>query len=212
MTTAVGVDRLKIVQQYSHLNGLEYLLVHKKSLWNEIRKVVNAVDARKCKTKVSKEKTKTGNVLYSPIAMNSGFKGMLNGLGWKQRKVSYWVTSSERLIWKTLSLEPAEQRSEIEAGGERAILSYNQTDFVKDRIAIEVQFGKYAFVAYDLFVKHLAFYVGDQIDVGIEILPMKTLQSEMSSGVSYYEGELYNVIRQGRGVPAVPLVILGIAP
>ena len=90
------------------------------------------------------------------------------------------------------------------------IFSYNQTDFVKDRVAIEVQFGKYSFVAYDLFVKHLAFFMGDKIDVGIEILPMKQLQSQMSSGVSYYEGELYNVIRQGRGVPAVPLVIIGI--
>jgi len=48
--------------------------------------------------------------------------------------------------------------------------------------------------------------------VGIEILPMKSLQSEMSSGVAYCEGELYNVVRQGRGVPAVPLVIIGIAP
>ena len=75
-----------------------------------------------------------------------------------------------------------------------------------------VQFGKYAFVAYDLFVKHLAFYVGDQIDVGIEILPMKSLQSQMSSGVAYYEGEFYNVVRQGRGVPAVPLVLIGIEP
>lgn len=29
------------------------------------------------------------------------------------------------------------------------------------RIALEVQLGKYAFVAYDLFVKHMAFFVGD---------------------------------------------------
>ena len=79
-------------------------------------------------------------------------------------------------------------------------------------MAIEVQFGKYSFVAYDLFVKHLAFYVGDKIDVGIEILPMKALQAQMSSGVPYYEGEFYNVIRQGRGVPSVPLVIIGIMP
>jgi len=62
-------------------------------------------------------------------------------------------------------------------------------------VAIEVQFGKYAFVAYDLFVKHLAFFVRDQIDVGIEILAMKSLQSKMSSGPGYYEGELYNIIR-----------------
>ena len=50
------------------------------------------------------------------------------------------------------------------------------------------------------------------IDLGIEILPMKELQSEMSSGPGYYEGELYNLIRQGRGIPAVPLVVIGIAP
>ena len=35
-------------------------------------------------------------------------------------------------------------------------------------------------------------------------------QSQMSPGVSCYEGALYNVIRQGRAVPAVPLVIAGI--
>jgi hypothetical protein len=39
---------------------------------------------------------------------------------------------------------------------------------------------------------------------------MKSLQQQMSSGVAYYEGELYNVIRQGRGVPAVPLVLIGV--
>ena len=105
-----------------------------------------------------------------------------------------------------------EQKQAIEEAGLTAIMSYNQTDFVKERVAIEVQFGKYAFVAYDLFVKHLAFYVKDQIDVGIEILPMKVLQQQMSSGPGYYEGELYNVIRNGRGVPSVPLVIIGVAP
>ena len=104
-----------------------------------------------------------------------------------------------------------DQKAAIEAAGAEPFLSYNQTDFVKDRVAIEVQFGKYAFVAYDLFVKHMAFFVGDKIDVGIEVLPMKSLQSEMSSGVGYYEGELYNLIREGRGVPAVPLVMVGIA-
>jgi hypothetical protein len=61
-------------------------------------------------------------------------------------------------------------------------------------------------------VKHLAFYVGDVIDVGIEILPMKELQQQMSSGVGYYEGELYNLVREGRGVPAVPLVLIGVVP
>ena len=61
-------------------------------------------------------------------------------------------------------------------------------------------------------VKHMSFFVSGIIDVGIEILPMKEMEREMSSGVPYYERDLLNVIRQGRGVPAVPLVLIGIAP
>jgi len=203
---------MKICEAYSHLNGLEFLLVHKPKLWKEINAVIRQVDAQKCKTKISKEKTMKGRLLYSPVQMNSRFSDLLKAKNWQESRVSYWVTRSEKLIRKTLSMSAKDQKREIEAAGEMPIFSYNQTDFVKDRVAIEVQFGKYAFVAYDLFVKHLAFYVGDQIDVGIEILPMKVLQSQMSSGVPYYEGEFYNVIRQGRGVPAVPLVIIGVEP
>lgn len=201
---------MKISETYSHLNGLEYILVHKKYLWKEIQKVIFEIDADSCKTKISKEKTMKGKHLYSPIELNKCFKSLLGGNGWNESRVSYYVTKSEKLIRKTLTMAPSDQKAEIEATGETPIFSYNQTDYVKDRVAIEVQFGKYAFVAYDLFVKHLAFYVRDEIDVGIEILPMKSLQSQMSSGVPYYEAEFYNVIRQGRGVPAVPLVLIGI--
>jgi len=203
---------MKICETYSHLNGLEFLLVHRAKLWKEITAVIRQVDAKGCKTKVSKEKTMRGKLLYSPVEMNARFSDLLKAKQWHESRVSYWVTRSEKLIRKTLSMNAKDQKKEIEAAGEKAIYSYNQTDFVKDRVAIEVQFGKYSFVAYDLFVKHLAFYVGDQIDVGVEILPMKALQSQMSSGVPYYEGEFYNVVRQGRGVPAVPLIIIGIEP
>jgi hypothetical protein len=203
---------MKIAETYSHLNGLEFLLVHKPTLWQEIQSVISAVDATKCRTKVSKEKTMRGKLLFSPIEMNAAFKRLLRQSSWEESRVSYWVTRSEKLIRKTLTMSAEEQKREIEAAGETPIFSYNQTDFVKDRVAVEVQFGKYAFVAYDLFVKHLAFYVGDRIDVGVEVLPMKSLQSQMSSGVAYYEGEFYNVVRQGRGVPAVPLVLIGIEP
>ena len=201
---------MKIARIYSHLNGLEFLLVHHKQLWENVQEVVAQVDATKCKTKISKEKTMRGRVLFSPVDLNKAFCGLLHAKGWAESRVSYWVTAEAKLIRQTVSLPAEEQKKQIEAAGERAIFSYNQTDFIKNRVALEVQFGKYSFVAYDLFVKHLAFYVGDKIDVGIEILPMKSFQSEMSSGPCYYEGELYNVIRNGRGVPAVPLVILGL--
>ncbi len=203
---------MKIAEVYSHLNGREFLLVHKPSLWGEVQSVIADVDAEQCRTKVSREQRLAGKLLYSPININVSFKRLLEAKGWQESRVSYWVTRTEKLIRKTLSMSPDEQKKQIETAGETPIYSYNQTDFVKDRVAIEVQFGKYSFVAYDIFVKHLAFYVGDKIDVGVEILPMKSMQTEMSSGVGYYEGELYNVVRQGRGVPAVPLVLVGVEP
>jgi hypothetical protein len=201
---------MKIAKTYSHLNGLEFLLVHNRKLWDEVVEVIGTVDVSACKTKVSKEKTMCGRVLISPKELNKAFSRRLAPMGWKENRVAYWVTGDEKLIRRTLGKSPAEQKTEIDDAGAEAIYSYNQTDFVRERVALEVQFGKYAFVAYDLFVKHLAFYVQDSIDVGIEILPMKAMQKEMSSGPGYYEGELYNLIRNGRGVPAVPLVLVGV--
>lgn len=151
-------------------------------------------------------------MLYSPTDLNSTFKKEFEALSWNQQRSNFWVTADERLMRRIHSLSPDEQKREIENAGHTAFGSYNQTDFAKDRVAVEVQFGKYAFVAHDLFVKHLHFYISDAIDGGIEILPMKVLEQEMSSGVPYYERDLVNVLRQGRGVPAVPLVILGVAP
>ena len=203
---------MRIVEVYSHLNGLEYLRYRLPGVWEELVSIIGQVDAEVCRTKVSKEKTKVGKVLYSPIDMNKAFKELLEAKGWQESRTQYYVTEDINLARETLILDAKDQKRIIEAAGKKAHFTYNQTDFVKERIAAEVQFGKYAFVAYDLFVKHMAFYVANQIDLGIEILPMKSLTSEMSSGVAYYEAEVYNVIRQGRNTPAVPLVIIGIAP
>lgn len=203
---------MRIVARHSHQNGWEHIKVHKPHLWDEIEQVVASVDAEACKIKESKEVRSRGTIFYSPIAMNAAMSEGFIAREWKERRTSYWVTDDAELIERTLKLTPNEQRQRIQDAGKRAILSYNQTDFVKDRVAVEVQFGKYSFVAYDLFVKHMAFYIGNVIDVGVEILAMKELQEEMASGVGYYESELCNLIREGRGVPAVPLVLIGVAP
>lgn len=203
---------MRIESIYSHLNGEEWLKVRRPTFLNELANAIAAIKAREHRVKKSKEKTMRGKMLYSPPSLNDTFKRELESQGWCQSRVSYWVTDDAKLIRQTLTLPPDEQKAVIEQHEKRPIFSYNQTDFVKDRVALEVQFGKYSFIAYDLFVKHLAFYVGDMIDCGIEILPMKSMQEEMSSGPGYFESALYDLVRQGRGVPAVPLVLIGVAP
>jgi hypothetical protein len=202
---------LRIETHYSHLNGLEFLQVHNLQLWREIEQVIASVDANACRTKVSKERRIKGKLLYSPKAINKAMTVGFKAHHWEETRTSYWVTSDPKLIRNTLHMTAPDQKAAILAAGQTPLPSSNQTDFVKERIAVEVQFGKYAFVAFDLFVKHMAFFVKDIIDVGVEVLPMKALASQMSSGVAYYERELYNLIREGRGVPAVPLILLGVA-
>jgi len=108
---------MELIETYSHLNGLEYLLVHKEELWEEICKVIASIDAELCKTKRSKEKRMSGKLLYSPIDLNRQFKKMLTDKNWKESRVSYWVTTDERLIRKTLSLDASRQKTEIEQVG-----------------------------------------------------------------------------------------------
>ena len=204
---------MKIAQKYSHLNGEEYLIVHHNNLYKEITAVIKSINANLFLTKESKEKTMPGTMLYSPIALNKAFNEKFNKLGWSESRYKYYVTTDQKILPELITL-PYDKQKEflISKGVKEPIASFKQTDFVKDQIAVEVQFGKYAFVAFDLFVKHLLFYSGGIINLGIEILPTKKMQSDMSSGVAYYEGEVYNILRHGRNNPPVPLLILGIEP
>jgi len=204
---------MKVAQKYSHLNGEEYLIVHHKKLYKEIIDTIQSIDASKFMTKKSKEKTMTGKMLYSPIDLNKAFNEKFNKIGWHETRYRYYITTEQKLLLKLITLPYEEQKQYlISKGIKEPISSYKQTDFVKEQIAVEVQFGKYAFVAFDLFVNHFLFYSGGVINLGIEVLPTKKMQSNMSSGVAYYEGEVYNVLRHGRNNPPVPLLILGIEP
>lgn len=204
---------MKITQKYSHLNGEEYLIVHHNDLYKEIKDIIASIDAHKLRTKISKEKRKVGNSLLAPIELNRAFNDAFYKQKWEESRYNYYITLDRELMEKSVLMPAKEQKEFLIKNGEKEpIFSYNQTDFVKNKIAVEIQFGKYAFVAFDLFVKHMLFYSGGKINLGIEILPTKKMQSQMSSGVAYYEGEVYNVMRQGRNSPPVPLLILGIEP
>lgn len=203
---------MKIIQSYSHLNGLEFLLVHRKKLWQEIINVIKKVDLSATLTKISSEKTKKGKLLYSPSEINNLFKEEFTKYGWQEMRTYYYVNEDLQTTRNTVSINnEIEQKQQIEKNGFIAYRTYNQVDFVKDRVAVEVQFGKYFAVQYDLHVKHTFFFERGDIDVGIEIIPMHSLMREMSSGIAWYENELTNIIREGRSNPSVPIILIGVA-
>jgi len=196
---------MKIAKKHSHLNGEEWLLVHEKATYQEILDVIADIDAEKCRANISNEK---GRALYSPVDINAEFEKRLSNLGWQSTRYSYYATREYEQLETTTQMTLEGPKQYLGSQSTEAIYSYNE----KSHVAIEAQFGEYALVSSDIFVKHLAFYIKRLINVGIEILPTKVMQKEMPSGIAYYEGELHNILRHGRGNPSVPLVIIGLEP
>lgn len=203
---------MKIAQKYSHLNGEEFLLVHHKNLYKEIREVVADVDAKEHMTKESGEKDRKGELVYGPSSLNQAFRDLLYPKGWAERRRNFFVSTDPNLVKQLEPLDFKQQKELLLSLNHPLYDSYNQTDFIKNKVALEVQLGKYFAVTYDLFVKHLSFFTGQLIDIGIEIVPTKKMQQHMSSGPPWFEKEVHNVLRHGRTNPPVPLLILGIEP
>lgn len=201
-----------VANLYSHLNGYEYMMVHRKKLWDEIVRAINDIDANQY-TKLSKAKPSLGKVHYDQKALNKQFEHILFPQDWKSVKTPYYVTGDIKTAREIAGIrDKSEQKRIIESNGFEAIRTNNQVDFVKDRVAVEVQFGKYFSVAYDLHVKHTFFFLRNDIDVGIEIVPTRAMCLKMDTGVAWFENEVANVIREGRSNPTVPIVMIGIEP
>ena len=203
---------MKIIETFSHLNGLEHLLVRKKMLWAEIELAVRMAGGDACHVTGGTRLPAKVQPKRSAVQMHQRLKQLLRARGWHGSQVTHWVPAGGQAVLPPRAASAAAQKREIESAGLMPVRKIVKIDFVKDRVAINLPLKISPARLQYRFLKHLAFFVRDQIDVGVEILPMKALQHHMSSGPGYYEGELYNVIRNGRGVPSVPLVVIGIAP
>jgi len=84
---------------------------------------------------------------------------------------------------------------------------FKQIDFVKGKVLVEVQFGKYAFMFYDM-AKFQYFFNENKADLGVEIVPCHALKRQMSTGVSYGEQLVYDIERLKRHFPAVPIKVI----
>ena len=203
---------MKVANVYNHLNAREFLIVNKEKQFNEIKTCLSNVDANRF-LKISCDSSKLGQIFYSQGDINAAIKDALNGVDWHERRIAYYVTGDEQVSREIINIFDSEkQKSLLEERLVSYYSTYNQIDFQKDRIAVEVQFGKYFSVAYDLHVKHTFFYSRNDIDVGIEIIPTKAMELHMDTGVPWFENEVTNVIREGRTNPPVPILIMGIEP
>ena len=176
---------MRIVYDYSHLGGKEIMQVRYKDQLGTIYDVISQVKAKR--TKISREKTMRGRQLYSPKDMNSQFQDLFKVRGYSEVKQGYKVYTPD--------------------GMEEIATGYKQVDFALDKVLVEVQFGKYAFMFYDM-AKFQYFFNEEGYEVGVEIVPCHGLMQQMSSGVSYGEQLIHDIKWLRRHFPAVPVHII----
>ena len=190
---------MRVVARHSHLNGWEHIQVHKLHVWNDIEQAIATVVTAERHPSISSQPRQVDSI----ARLNQRFEDALVYRGWDGLLTSSGLVSADREA-SARTTGALQARAPFAPPG-------SQTDFIKGRIAVSVPF-KESVLAYERLAKHLALYVADVIDVGVEVLPMKQMSTEPLPGIPYYEMEVDSVNRRGSGVPAVPLVIIGIAP
>jgi hypothetical protein len=189
---------MRIVARYSFNNGEAVVSDKYPHLLAEIEAAVADIDALLHKTKISKEITMTGATLYSPSALNKEFKKRLYPLGWTTKKV--YCDYSTRYYAEGYTPPPVRS-------GQKP---FREMDFLKEGLGVEVQFGKYAFMVYNVCAKMTIFRNMGIIDTGIEIVPVHGFTQDMSTGVAYFEQFTWDLEQRGVGDIDIPVLILGI--
>jgi hypothetical protein len=185
---------MRVIAGYSFNGGKEFI---EKNFAVELQEIIDAVESvniHEHRTKETKEtggKFQVGQMLFSPSAMNKAIYANLEPKGWKPKRVAV--------------------SSPMARGGGLLHTGFREMDGVKNELGLEVQFGKYAFMGYDILGKMPIFKKLGLITAGIELVPTKEIAiGNMSSGVSYYEQIIADLALRGVSNLDVPLLVLGI--
>ena len=190
---------MRVVAEYSLKDAGNVLQANYQQALQDVYDIVHAIDASKCRRKRSREKTMRGRLLYSPTALNKAFQREFRKGGWKSPRVRCDYSGLTQYFIGRLITDPN-------------FTGYREMDFVKDRVGVEVQFGKYAFMVYNICAKMTIFHKKSYIDAGIEVVPVKAMTGQMSTGVSFFEQLVWDLETRGVADIDVPVLVLGVAP
>ena len=184
---------MQIVATYSFNRGKEVIEGQFLDELEEIRRAIADVDAASARTKESHEKTMAGRMLYSPVALNAALLDeRLYQNGWTKPRVAYSTSVPET--------------------GE-TYTGFIEGDGVKNGLGLEVQFGKYAFLGWDVLGKMPIFAQRGYFEAAIEVVPMRHfVRGQMSSGIGCFEQIKAILEYRGASNLDIPVLLLGIAP
>ena len=181
---------MQVGAMYSHKGGEEFIRARHDKELAEVVAAIEAIDAPFCLRKQSAEKTKPP-LLFSPEDLNEACKRDFCRLGW----------TKEAPRSKKGYKEPR-----ISYGGRE----FRGMDGIKNKVGLEIQFGKYAFMGYDIFSKMPIFAKRGLIECGIEVVVMATMIRNMSTGVSSFSQIVMDMRERGVADVDIPTLVIGI--
>ncbi|MBI5344971.1 MAG: restriction endonuclease [Deltaproteobacteria bacterium] len=187
---------MKISGVYSFKKGKEFIKAKYPRLLKEIKEVIKQIKAETYLTKTSKEKTMTGKMLYSPMSLNGAFKKEFAKYNWTKHRENCEYSKK----YYTGEYTPRKMRGK----------PFREMDFIKEKLGVEVQFGKYSFMVYNVCAKMTIFKNLGHINAGVEIVPIKQFADNMSTGVSYFEQSIWDLDKRGVSDIDIPVLIFGI--
>jgi len=187
---------MRVVAELSFNGGRENVLERFAPCYEEILSIIEAVDSASHMTKTSRERTMKGKKLYSPKKLNKSFKRLFLAKGWESRRVKCDYPLD---LYKPGYTPPPQNSGQ-----------FREMDFLKNKLGVEIQFGKYAFMVYNVCAKMTIFRNLGHIETGVEIVPVKGFVDSMSSGVSYFEQFAWDLQKRGVSNIDIPVFILGI--
>ncbi|RMG73553.1 MAG: hypothetical protein D6711_10635 [Chloroflexi bacterium] len=190
---------MKIIKIHSHKQGHELILEHHPECFADIIQAVESFDPLTCLIKISEEKSKIrrwGGLIFSPRAINRYFRHALYPLGWAE-----WDEKDKKYKEPRIRFDD----DTTVRGNDR----FRSLDGLKDRVGLEIQMGKYAFMGYDVFSKMIIFSNKGMIDYGIELVLVQEMVNCMSTGVSAFEHLMIDFRYRGEADIDIPVAVLG---
>lgn len=181
---------MRVAATYSHKAGEEFIRQQHSAELIEVYAAIEAVDAVAALRKISSEKNKPP-LIFSPIEFNHRIKQFLSGLGWTEPA-------------------PDTRRGFREPRIRLGDHEFREMDGIKNGVGIEVQFGKYAFMGYDIFSKMPIFAKRGLIQCGVEVVVMSSMLKHMSTGVSSFDQIKLDMQHRGVADLDVPTLVVGI--
>lgn len=182
---------------YSFNLGKEVIEQQYAAELNEIAAIIREINGTPVKDPVGAEIHTLGHMSSQAVALQQAFEREFLARHWQSGELAYAYPVTYYTSDYVPSIEPEKASRKI--------------DFIKNRLGVDIHLGEPEPSVYSGCAKMTIFRNLGVIDAGVEIVPVKDLANEMSTGVSYFEQFVWDLEARGVSDIDIPVLILGIS-